>query len=303
MTKHDLLPLAREAMQALSEHYNEAMRQARDDAGMEQADWGLVFGVFHADPRPVSSAYLLQLSPYASLAGLEQRLAGAVSRGFVESTADRAVRLTSNGRQALMGSLEAAWAAMAKLEPMPSDDMRRLIDLLNRVVDASMAAPQPRDKRHVLASRKVDPGEDAPIVARLDQHLTDLVMFRDDVHPAAWREYNINGPAWEIFTLICEGEVATLETLTERLAHRQHPPELIPQSLQDLVARGWIDQDHGACVATEEGRALRREAEDETDRLFYAPWACLSDAEMAELRALLEQARDGARALVAQNTG
>jgi DNA-binding MarR family transcriptional regulator len=192
---------------------------------------------------------------------------------------------------------------MARIEPLPLDDQRRLLDLLKQVVEASVAAPQPRDKRHLAASRKVDPGEDAPPVARIDQYLTDLTLFRDDVHPAAWREYNINGPAWEVFSLIWEGEATTLAALAERLASRQHPPELIPQSIQDLIARGWIEQDRGAYVATEEGRALRQEAEDETDRLFYAPWACLSEAETAELRDLLERLRDGARALAAPNSG
>lgn len=295
MTKTDLLPLAREAMAALEAHYIPAMQQARDAAGMQQADWGPLFLLSYATSRPVSSAYLLQLSPYMSLAGLERRLESAVSRGMIERTENRTFRLAEPGRRAFRGTLEAVWLALAKLEPLPVDDLRRLVDLLVRVVDASLAAPQPRDKRHLAASRGADPGVDAPIAARIDQLLTDLVLFRDDVHPAAWREYNVDGPTWEIFSLIWSGEAPTPEALAERLANRQHPPELIAQSIHDLVARGWVTREDDGYAATAEGRQLRQEAEDETDRLFYAPWDTLSDAEIEELRGLLVRLRDQAR--------
>jgi Mn-dependent DtxR family transcriptional regulator len=302
MTKTELYPLAREAMEALAEHYGPAMQQVRDDAGMQQADWGPVFLLSYVDPRPETAAYLQRLTHYTSLPGLEARLEGAASRGLVEATPDRAYRLTDKGRRMLHDSLEAAWKVMADLEPIGRDEATRLAELLRRVVEDSLAAPEPQDKRHLLASRAVDPGDELPLVARIDQYLTDLALFRDDVHPAAWRAYNVDGAAWEIFTLIWSGEAATLEALTERLKNRAHPPSLIPQALQDLAAREWIARENGGYRATDEGKRLRQEAEDETDRLFYAPWAGLSDAEREELRDLLARLRDGARAAVAQST-
>jgi DNA-binding MarR family transcriptional regulator/DNA-binding HxlR family transcriptional regulator len=303
MTKTDLLPLAREAMTALAVHYSPAMQQARDAAGMQQADWWPVFVLSYADQRPVSSAYIHQLTPYVSLAGLDQRLADAASRGLIQQTDNHAFRLTELGRRALHGALEAAWVVMAKLEPLPADDLRRLTDLLKQVVDASLAAPQPRDKRHLAVSRSVDPGDDAPLVARVDQYLTDLVLFRDDVHPAAWREYNVDGPAWEVFTLIWAGDATTLADLEDKLANRRHPPQLIAQALQDLGARGWVARHNGGYAVTDEGRRLRQEAEDETDRLFYAPWSTLGDAEIEELRGLLARLRDQAQPREAQRGG
>jgi hypothetical protein len=168
---------------------------------------------------------------------------------------------------------------------------------------STSTAPEPREKRYLTASRRLDPGEDAPIVARIDQYLTDLIMFRDDVHPAAWRRYNVNGPTWEIFTLIWNGEAHTLEELSQRLERRRHSPDLIPQSLQDLVARGWIAKENGGYHATDDGIRLRQEAEDETDRLFYAPWGRLSEAETADLRDLLTRLREGSLAAREQNSG
>jgi hypothetical protein len=43
---------------------------------------------------------------------------------------------------------------------------------------------------------------------------------------------------------------------------------------------------------TDRGAALRQQAEETTDRLFYAPWSCLSEAEIEDLRGLLTRLRD-----------
>jgi DNA-binding PadR family transcriptional regulator len=296
MTKTDLLPLAREAMAGLADHYSPAMRQVWDTAGLEPADWGTLFLLSYVDPQPETAAYIQQLSPYISVAEAEARLANAASRELAEALPDRTYRLTDKGRAAFHDSLVAAWAAMANVEPLPREQAARLAELLKRVVEASAGAPEPADKRHLLASRRVDPGQSASLAAWIDQYLTDLTMFRDDVHPAAWRRYNVDGPAWEIFTLIWNGEATTLEALTEILKRRGHAPDLIPQALRALAAREWIASQSGGYQATEEGNRLRREAEDETDRLFYAPWAVLSDHETEELQSLLVYLRDSASA-------
>lgn len=303
MTKTDLLPLAREAMEALGEHYRPAMRQVYDEAEVQPIDEGVLFLLSATDPRPETSAYLQQLYTYTSLPALEARMAGAASRGLIEALPDRTYRLTDKGHQVFRRALAAAWSRMAELEPLPKGDMERLTYLLKRLVMTTSAAPEPREKRYLIASRRLDPGEDAPIVARIDQYLTDLIMFRDDVHPAAWRRYNVNGPTWEVFTLIRNGEAHTLEELSQRLERRGHPPDLIPQSFQDLVARGWIAKENGGYRATDEGSRLRQEAEDETDRLFYAPWSCLSEAETAELRDLLMRLREGSLVARELNNG
>lgn len=295
MATNDLYALVRETVTALAAHYDPAMRQVRDAAGMEPQDNGTILFLAYADPRPTTSARLLQVMPYGDVEGIEARLEGAVARGFVERTPDQAYQLTDKGRQVFRRALEAAWARMAALEPIERDDLLRMADLLRRVVEASLAAPAPADKPNLAFSRSLDPGEDAPIVARLDQYLSDLIFFRDDAHPAAWRRYTVSGPTWEVFTLLWAGEPGTLDELTEGMRGRAHAPNLIPDSLQDLVARGWVARSNGVYAVTEAGRQLRQAAEDETDCLFYAPWACLSDDETDELRELLVRLRDGAR--------
>lgn len=46
---------------------------------------------------------------------------------------------------------------------------------------------------------------------------------------------------------------------------------------------------------TERGQALRHEAEEATDRFFYAPCSCLSGDESDELHTLLARLRDELR--------
>ena len=44
---------------------------------------------------------------------------------------------------------------------------------------------------------------------------------------------------------------------------------------------------------TEAGRVFRQQVEQETDRLFYAPWQCLEAADRSRMAALLEQLYTG----------
>ncbi|HJZ46612.1 MAG TPA: hypothetical protein VKE41_05580, partial [Roseiflexaceae bacterium] len=152
--------------------------------------------------------------------------------------------------------------------------------------------PEPADKPALLASRLTDPGAHAGPAALTDQYLTDLVRFRDDAHIAAWRPYEIDGLAWEALTLIWRGEAYSAETLAKRLERRAQPVQAYVLAIHELVERSWIAQYSETYRVTDRGAALRQQAESMTERYFYAPWSCLSDAEIGELRGLLAQLRD-----------
>ena len=51
--------------------------------------------------------------------------------------------------------------------------------------------------------------------------------------------------------------------------------------------RGWAQETDGVWHPTEDGRDVREEGERETDRLFFGPWACLSEEDLDELHGLL----------------
>ena len=61
---------------------------------------------------------------------------------------------------------------------------------------------------------------------------------------------------------------------------------------QELVERGWVQQDEETCQPTAEGKRLRDEAEALTDTYFFAAWSCLSESELEELASLASQLRD-----------
>jgi DNA-binding MarR family transcriptional regulator len=225
-----------------------------------------------------------------------------MGRRFLAPDQAGGYRLTVAGRHAALASIRAAHDRLATLDPLPADETRRLLDLLHRLVDATLAAPEPAEKHYLHRSRLLDPGADAAPATRIDQYLTDLALFRDDAHLAAWRPHQIDGHAWEALTLIWRGAATTPEALAEQLPRREYTQAAYAAALQTLIERGWVAERDGAYYVTEQGRALRQHAEDETDRLFYQPWHFLDDGAAQELRTLLTRLHDRAQELSASNT-
>jgi DNA-binding MarR family transcriptional regulator len=302
-TATDLFNLLGEALQALGAHYGAALQQANADLGLEGHDWGLLFAVNGVDPEPITAMDLQQFAPYVTAHTLESQISGAVGRGFLAGDDTLGYRLTERGHHAVKRSFGSVHQALAELEPLPAADMRRLIDLLQRLVEATIDSLEPADKRYLLSSRRTDPGDLASAAARIDQYLTDLVRYRDDAHQAAWRPYAIGGSVWEVLTMIWRGEADTVATVAERLERRAQSPETYAQALQELVARGWIAELAGAYRMTELGGALRQATEATTDRYFYTPWSSLNEAEIDELRGLLTRLRDRLNEMREKNTG
>jgi DNA-binding MarR family transcriptional regulator len=302
MTITDLYPLSQQALQALDPHYRPAMQQALAEAGLEGRHWGVLLFTQGVEPQPLNATRLHALSPYTTVEVLAERLVEAAGQGFL-AAADDGYRLTEAGRSALRGSFAAVHQALAAFEPLPADDMRRVADLLGRLVDSSAAAAAPADKSHLHASRRTDPGAGVSLAARLDQYLTDLNAFRDDTHVAAWRPQGVDGSAWEALTMVWRGDANTPEALAEKLAGRRLEPAAYAVALRSLAERDWVAEQAGAYSATEQGRAIRQQVEDETDRLFYEPWGCLDDGEAQELRALLTRLGERARAMHEGDTG
>jgi len=99
--------------------------------------------------------------------------------------------------------------------------------------------------------------------------------------------------ALEALTFLWRGEADSLDALCKRLAHRGHPRQVYAQALAELRERGFIEGPDSAPQVTEAGRAFRDQVEADTDRYFFAPWACLDNAEKAELADWLARLRDG----------
>jgi DNA-binding MarR family transcriptional regulator len=302
-TTIDLFPLLGEAVQALSAPYADAMRQATEQAGMEAQDLWWLLAVQGDTQQPTTLDRLQRLRPYTAGAVVAAQLSGAVERGLLAADAAGSYRLSETGLRGLKQTFAAVHAALAGYTPLPRDDMQRIVELLRRIIDASVAAPEPLEKPDLISSRLTDPGANGSAAARIDQYATDLLHYRDDVHQAAWRPLGLSGPAWEIFTFIWRGEASTLEALQQQLERRGHAQQEYSQFLEGLTKRGWIEETAGAYTATAQGRRLREQAEETTNRLFYAPWLCLSESEIETLRELLIRLRETSHEPEQEQTG
>ena len=107
---------------------------------------------------------------------------------------------------------------MLPLEPLPDTDLARLVELLYGLVMASLAAPEPPAKTCLRIARRYDPGTAAPLAVRLDQYMSDLDVYRDDVRLAVWPGLGVSGQAWDASTLLWRTGTATLDQVSARLA-------------------------------------------------------------------------------------
>lgn len=294
MNNLDLWPLAWDALEALTAHYGPTINHAAEELGIPAGQWyGWLMAARIFEPDPVSAAILNVRSAYTSPARLEAALAQGARLGLLTPGDAGEYRLTSAGRAGVGHLIEAAYGAMAPLRPLPEADLLRLAGLLRRLVEASLAAPEPPARWSLRIERRLDPGRTAPVMERLDQHLSDLAAYRDDSHLAAWRPYGVSGQAWEAFTLLWRDAARTVDELAAKLAHRGFTREDYAAAVDELVRRGWVSVSADGLALTAEGRAVREEAERMTDAYFYRPWSVLSEAETADLRALLTGLRDG----------
>ncbi len=249
----------------------------------------LVQGGFF-DPEPVSSDKIRRRDPYTAAASWHARLEQVADIGFFTAVGDGAYQLTEDGRDALNHFLGTFRADLATVTL--DTDLERLEELLGRVINACLNAPEPPGTWAISHSRNIAPDEDAPVLAKIDQYLDDLNAFRDDAHIAAFTLLNISGHAWEFFTMLWRDEVKTAAEMAEKRANRGYDTAAYTAALDDLVARGWVEITADTAVLTDKGRAIRTTAETQTDRYFYLPWLVLNQAEADELHDLMTAARD-----------
>ena len=294
MENTDLWPLAWETLLALRAHYGPAIDHAAEDIGIPFGEWyGWLMAARIFEPEAVSTARLHVRAAYTSPDKLEGYLARGAELGLLEPEGAGEYRLSDQGHAAVRRLIATAYAVLASLCPLPERDLERLAGLLYRLVQASLAAPEPPGKWCLRKARHYDPGEGAAVMVRLDQYLSDLDAYRDDARLAAWQPFGVSGQAWDAFTVLWRNGPMTLVELHARLERRGHTCEAYGAALQELVGRGWATQEDGTYRLSDQGLSVREDTEALTDRYFYAAWACLSKAEIGELRELLARVREG----------
>ncbi len=286
----DLWPLANAAERALGRRIWPAMDAATAD--LPEGSGIVLLPAATFAPDPISPSRLRVRSPYTAPQIYAAWLAAAAEAGLFEPLGDDRYALTDLGWQRVQEAVGAAYRVMADLAPLPPAKLEDLAALLHRLVLASLFADEPAGKWSIVHSRRLDPTELSQPVIRIDQYLSDLNAFRDDAHLASWKPYGVPGQAWEALTLLWRGAMDDLTALHEKLRRRGYDVADYQTALGELVERSWLTATGNRYRLTDKGQALRQLAEEETDRLFFTPWACLSTGELADLGALLTGFRD-----------
>jgi hypothetical protein len=289
MDTRNLWPTMNEALRALGAHYGPAMDKTAKQNGLEPTEHSVLLAALTFDPHPVAVWKLRVRGPYTAAGSYDQRLRTVARLGYLRVPHEGEYRLTDLGRRTVRQIVDSAYKALSKMKPMPAAELDRLAALLRRLVDASVSAPEPPDKWSLGLSRRLDPGDQAHVMVRIDQSLSDLEAYRDDSHLAAWRPNELSGAAWEALTYVWRDEARTLDELAQKLARRGHTREDYAQALADLSARGLVMENATRYQVTKRGQTLRQKAEDQTDRYFRAPWRVLAAAETDDLCTLLKR--------------
>ena len=292
MNDHTLWNLTLEALAAIRTHYEPVVGRIAAESELNGWAWGLLLAALTFEPETTSPARLLVRGPYTATDAYLTRLIAAAEKGYLTEVRPGEYQLTDTGRVETHRFVEELRAAMAEADPLPEADSERLINLLDRPVQASLNTPSPPDTWCISLSHELMP-EASPPLPYIEQAISCLAAYRDDAHLAAWQPSGLSATALETLTFLWRGETDSLDALCEQLAHRGHQRQVYAQALTELRERGLIEGPDSAPHVTEAGQSFRDQVEADTDRYFFAPWTCLDDADKAELTDLLTRLRDG----------
>lgn len=284
------MDVAGEVFAGIGAQTNAALNQFVEENGMAGGlDVQLIQLANGFAPEFITPEHIVKRSPYGNPEFVEEQMGEAVERGWLEVADEGQYAPTTRGQQAAEELFALADRMFGGVESLPDDDLKRITALLSGVVEQARELPEPVEKWALSWGSRFARGPAAPLMVQVRRRLIDLLGFRDDVHIAAWQPYGVSGQVWEAFTYVWRGDAGAAADLAENLPYRNYDEETYSAALEELVSRGWIAETGGKYVATEEGKRLRQQAEDVTDRYFDAAWSGLSEAEMEEVRGLLQR--------------
>lgn len=225
------------------------------------------------DAEPVSIAVLRAhlANPYGVAEYDTDALVQLEAHGWLDQ-ADDTYALAPAGTAILTRGERAANDYAAARYQLPPDDLAQLAAILDDVAERQRLAPEPADKtqqNRVPRLRRFDPRQ-TPAV-RLEYALYALQRARDDAHIAAWRAAGFRGPDLDLLSRLWAGDAATPSVLEFQMGDRMQP-DAVAAGLEQLARAGHVTLDGTAVTITDRGRSVRDAIEQETDRVYFAPW-------------------------------
>ncbi len=103
--------------------------------GLERPDIFFVQVAYGFAPEPITPKHFSKRGPYGNPEGTKQQLDEAVERGWLEAAGDAQYILTPKGKKGVKKLFALAEKTFGSFEPLPHADMKRIVELLTRVVD------------------------------------------------------------------------------------------------------------------------------------------------------------------------
>lgn len=243
--------------------------------------------------EPITTENYMRLFPYGLARLIEERFASAAQQGYLVAEEGK-YHLSENGASVVKRINQEIDESVAQLQPMSAENLQQFVNYLIRLADASSIAPEPPTKWLSAYKRNnMNPGKEASLPRLIIYYFDQVAAYRDDLYVATWEAHRVEGHAWDMLDKFYGGEVLAFDELYEKLKARGVPQDVYAHDLQELVKRGWIKEESDKYQITPAGKKTREDVEAETERLFFAPWSCLSKSELEDLFNLSTQLHDG----------
>ncbi len=243
-------------------------------------------------------AQFMCVFPYGLAQVNEERFTDAIQQGYLASDGRGGYCATKTGINVANRIFLAANEAIAPLHPMPKETLDRLVNLLNRISNAAFETPEP--PVHFILTRKRELYQRMRMVVSLEgfiAHCLEMEGHCDDAYITTWQAHRIEGHTWDALDLFSRGKSLTFSDLHKQLSRRGVTQEVHVEDVNELIRRGWVEESSGLYQITPAGKQIRAEVEAETERIFFLPWSCLSEAELEDLAHLAVKLRDELRIL------
>lgn len=271
-----------------------AMDKTATEMGLEPDFFSWLVAVWLFGAETFSAADYMRMFPYGQARENEEGFVSAAQKGYLVSDGSGRYTRSQKGMDVAQKIWRVAGDSLANLKPISDEHQQRLMEYLGRLVNASLAAPEPPS--HFFLSHKYQNysryGTESPLEDFIVR-FGSLSAFRDDMYIACWSAHGVQGHVWETLDKLVQNDELTFDDLFDKVKRRVPARELLAENILELARRGWADDASGRIQITASGKQVRAEVEAETERLFFAPWACLNESELDELASLASQLRDG----------
>ena len=293
MDLKEIYPAFKAASNAMASIYDPVFVQHAEKFHVSTQQICILTAVPTFEPNAVSPAMLNIRSPYIAPEHYRAILSGLAAAGLLKLVAADQFHLTDQGLAALKQTLNAVYIAMAGIQSLSVTKTMDLASRLKDLADACMAAPDPPGIWCIQHVRRMDPGSGSPMMVRIDQFLSELVVFRDDAHLASWRRHGCSGHAWDILTLLWVELEGTSEDINKKLKKRGFTLEQTEAALDELMVKDWLKHFDGKLRISATGAEVRHTAEMQTERYYMERFSGFSGLELARTLDLVKEHRRG----------